>query len=478
MTLYRKYRPQTFQEVVGQEHVTTTLRNALKLDRVSHAYLFTGPRGVGKTSIARILAKAVNCLDEKIDAGDRPCGKCASCKAIEQGHFIDLIEIDAASNRSVEDIRELREKIGFSPSVGRKKVYIIDEVHMLTREAFNALLKTLEEPPAHSIFVFATTEIHKVPETIISRCQKFDFRFGDEVMIKENLKVIAAAEKVKVDDELLELVFKASGGSFRDAQSIFDQLLGHLKEKDFSLAKARKILNLTHQEEVDNFLDFLENKKLNEALDFLRELSEKGTNFEQFLNNVISRLREQAIAQVSRGESARETVFCIRIFLRAVGDSKLSSLEVLPLEMAAIEIVDRSEITSSRPEPSKVSSPPRTAVAKKSEQVDDREEPKQPAAKKFKVLSSEAKIAILELVGQKNKPLAILLGSAVWAMDGDNLVISVEYPFHKDTITSKNNYRLICENIDMVLDKPKKVECTIAKQADMEADIGEIFELA
>jgi DNA polymerase III subunit gamma/tau len=478
MTLYRKYRPQTFQEVVGQEHVTTTLRNALKLDRVSHAYLFTGPRGVGKTSIARILAKAVNCLDEKIDAGDKPCGKCASCMAIEQGHFIDLIEIDAASNRSVEDIRELREKINFSPSVGRKKVYIIDEVHMLTREAFNALLKTLEEPPAHSIFVFATTEIHKVPETIISRCQKFDFRFGDKQMIKENLKTIAAAEKVKVDDELLELVFRASGGSFRDAQSIFDQLLGHIKDKDFTLEKARQILNLTHEQEVDNFLKFLQDKKLDESLSFLRELSERGTNFEQFLNNVISRLRERAIEQVSSGESARDTLAKLRIFLRAVADSKLSSLEILPLEMAAIDIVDRGETIASGSDNSQKQS---QAIVEKSDKQagnEAKKEKPQPAAKKFKVLSNEAKIAILELVGQKSKPLAILLGSAIWSMDENSLVISVEYPFHKDTITSKNNYRLICENIDAVLDGHKKVECVIAKQADMEADIGEIFELA
>jgi DNA polymerase III subunit gamma/tau len=423
---------------------------------------------VGKTSIARILAKAVNCLDDKTTAYDKPCGKCASCKAIEQGHYIDLIEIDAASNRSVEDIRELREKINFSPSIGKKKVYIIDEVHMLTREAFNALLKTLEEPPAHSIFVFATTEIHKVPETIISRCQKFDFRFGDEKMIKENLKTIAESEKVTVDDELLELVFRSSGGSFRDAQSIFDQLVGHLKEKNFSLSQAREILNLTHQEEVDNFLGFLDDKKLVEAMEFLRGLSEKGTNFEQFLNNVISGLRERAIGEVGRGESASETVFKLRIFLRAVGDLKLSSIEALPLEMAAIDIVGKSE---DQPLPTG-DSPKKIAKAAVEQK------PQLSKMKKFKALSSEAKIAILELIGQKNKPLAILLGSAIWSVDSGNLVISVEYPFHRDTITSKNNYRLICENIDAVLDDHKKVECVIAKSADIEADIGEVFELA
>jgi DNA polymerase III subunit gamma/tau len=478
MALYRKYRPQTFKEVVGQEHVVTTLRNALKLDRVSHAYLFTGPRGVGKTSVARILAKAVNCLDESISAYDKPCGKCINCKAIEQGHFIDLIEIDAASNRSVEDIRELREKINFSPSVGKKKVYIIDEVHMLTREAFNALLKTLEEPPSHSIFIFATTEIHKVPETIISRCQKFDFRFGDKEMIKENLKAIAASEKVEVEDELLELVFRSSGGSFRDAQSIFDQLVGHLKEKNFSISQAREILNLTHQGEVDNFLEFLHSKKINETLNFLNKLSEKGTNFEQFLNNVISRLREQAIEQVGRGESASETIFKLRIFLRANGDMKLSNIEVLPLEMAAIEIAGRGDSDLVLPEKPDVKPTVKKTALQKTVKDDKKIESSLPKTKKFKSLSSEAKIAILELIGQKNKPLAILLGSAVWSVDSDNLIISVEYPFYRETIISKNNYKLICENVDSVLEGYKKVEFVIAKPNDMEADIGEIFELA
>lgn len=478
MALYRKYRPQTFKEVIGQEHVVTTLRNALKLDRVSHAYLFTGPRGVGKTSVARILAKAVNCLDESISAYDRPCGKCKNCKAIEQGNFIDLIEIDAASNRSVEDIRELREKINFSPSIGKKKVYIIDEVHMLTREAFNALLKTLEEPPSHSIFIFATTEIHKVPGTIISRCQKFDFRFGDKEMIKENLKAIAVSEKVKVEDELLELVFRSSGGSFRDAQSIFDQLVGHLKGKNFSLSQAREILNLTHQGEADNFLEFLHNKKIKEALNFLNELSKKGTNFEQFLNNVISRLREQAIEQVGRGESTRETIFKLRIFLRANGDMKLSNIEVLPLEMAAIEIANREDLSLVLSEKSDTKPMLKKTALQNTAKDNKKVELLPPKTKKFKSLSSEAKIAILELIGQKNKPLAILLGSAVWSVDSDNLIISVEYPFYRETIISKNNYKLICENVDSVLESCKKVECVIAKPNDMETDIGEIFELA
>src|SRR5512143_3442073 len=180
--LYRKYRPRGWDQVIGQAHVVQTLKNAIASDRVGHAYLFAGPRGTGKTTTARLLAKAVNCLDE--DLAKRPCDHCDHCKAINDGRFLDLIEIDAASNTSVEDVRDLRDKINFSPSQGRKKVYIIDEVHMLSTAAFNALLKTLEEPPPHAIFILATTEIHKIPATVLSRCQRHEFRrvpLGDDV---------------------------------------------------------------------------------------------------------------------------------------------------------------------------------------------------------------------------------------------------------------------------------------------------------
>ncbi|MCX7930406.1 MAG: DNA polymerase III subunit gamma/tau, partial [Chlorobi bacterium] len=218
----RKWRPQRFMEVIGQNHVTTTLCNALASGRIHHAYLFCGPRGVGKTTTARIIARAVNCAAPR--DGFEPCNECDSCRDITTGRSIDVVEIDGASNNSVEDIRRIRENAKYPPTYGRFKVYIIDEVHMLSSSAFNALLKTLEEPPAHLLFIFATTEPHKVPATIQSRCQRFDFHRMDTRTIAEHLRTIADAEHVAIDDDALYTIARFADGSMRDAQSLFDQV--------------------------------------------------------------------------------------------------------------------------------------------------------------------------------------------------------------------------------------------------------------
>ncbi|KAA3664280.1 MAG: DNA polymerase III subunit gamma/tau, partial [Chloroflexi bacterium] len=221
--LYRKWRPARFEDVIGQEHITCTLQNSVAADRVGHAYLFCGPRGTGKTTLARLLAKAVNCLHD--DVAERPCNECRICQAVNDGRFLDLIEIDAASNTGVDDMRDLRDKINFSPNEGRFKVYIIDEVHMLSTAAFNALLKTLEEPPPHVKFVLATTEEHKVPITIKSRCQQFNFRLLTTVEIKQRLAWMADKEGFTIVPDAMTMIARQGAGSLRDAESLLDQLV-------------------------------------------------------------------------------------------------------------------------------------------------------------------------------------------------------------------------------------------------------------
>ncbi|MBM2838973.1 MAG: dnaX [Deltaproteobacteria bacterium] len=222
LVLARKWRPQVFEDVVGQEHVTRTLQNAIKTGRVAHAYLFTGARGVGKTSAARILAKALNCINGPTPV---PCNTCEACREIAGGSSMDVFEIDGASNTGVDDIRELRENIKFPPIKCRYRIYIIDEVHMLSTNAFNALLKTLEEPPPHVIFVFATTDPQKIPVTILSRCQEFDFKRIPALLIQERLKGIAESEKIKITDRGLHIIAREADGGMRDAQSILDQVI-------------------------------------------------------------------------------------------------------------------------------------------------------------------------------------------------------------------------------------------------------------
>ncbi|MDP2807111.1 MAG: DNA polymerase III subunit gamma/tau, partial [bacterium] len=243
LVLARKWRPQNFEQLIGQQHVTTTLRNAIKSKRIAHAYLFSGARGVGKTSAARVLAKALNCAEGPTET---PCNKCSSCVEITGSRSIDVLEIDGASNRGIDEIRDLRENVKYTPTQGKYKIYIIDEVHMLTKEAFNALLKTLEEPPAHAIFIFATTEIHKVPITILSRCQRFDFRKVEVSVVVDYVKRMLQGEDVQASDDCLYLVAQKSEGSMRDAVSLLDQLISYGGQK-LTAEDARQVLGLVDE---------------------------------------------------------------------------------------------------------------------------------------------------------------------------------------------------------------------------------------
>lgn len=301
LVLYRKYRPQLFGEVAGQDHIIQTLSNSIKSGHISHAYLFSGPRGCGKTTTARIMAKALNCLERKADAAE-PCGKCSSCTEIAQGNSMDLIEIDAASHRGIDDIRELRDGIKYVPSKSRYKVFIIDECHQLSKDAANALLKTLEEPPAHAIFILATTELHKMLPTILSRCQRFDFRKLRIDELVTRLRKLADQENAKIDKAALELVALNAGGSVRDAESLLGQVISFGNQSGTQTIKAgdiRDLLGIVEVKLVGDFIDLIKENKTPEAVAFITAVSDKGYDLQEFARSAVSYLRQGLIMTLS-----------------------------------------------------------------------------------------------------------------------------------------------------------------------------------
>ena len=366
LVLYRKYRPKTFAEIVGQEHVVRTLTNAISSGMVSHAYLFAGPRGTGKTSMARLLAKAVNCKNRKKGEFE-PCNQCNSCQEINQGNAIDLIEIDAASNRGIDEIRDLRDGIRFVPTKSKYKVFIIDESHQLTKEASNALLKTLEEPPSHAIFVLATTEAHKMISTIISRCQTFDFRKLTMPEIIGRMETILKKEKIKFEPEALNLIALSATGSIRDAESLLDEVVS-FSGKDRAVKKeiVEKLLGVADKAAIFKFLNFLNQKKAKEAIEFLNEIIFKGVDLKEFNKSLIQYLREIMLLKISANFqnplffglteeekkelqnlagsfSEAELQQLLEKFMASENKMKFSSIPQLPLELAIVEICYKKE---------------------------------------------------------------------------------------------------------------------------------------
>ncbi len=361
LALYRKYRPQKFSEVIGQSHIVQTLTNALSLGSISHAYLFSGPKGSGKTSIARILAKAVNC--QNLTSNYEPCDKCSSCLEIVVGNSIDLIEIDAASHRGIDDIRELRDGIRFSPVKSKYKVFIIDECHQLSKDAANALLKTLEEPPAHAIFILATTEIHKMIPTIISRCQRFDFKKIHASDIIKKLGYIVNKENVKFDKSALSLIALNSRGSFRDAESLLDECLSFAGKKPLIKTEdIEELLGIVDIGQISKFIDFLIQKDAKSAISYINKLIDEGIDLQEFAKTLIYYLRQIFLLKITpdflspeeSGFSAeelekiknqtlklqeKEIQNILEIFIDAENKMKYASIPQLPLELAIVDII-------------------------------------------------------------------------------------------------------------------------------------------
>lgn len=389
--LYRKYRPKEWNEVVGQDHVVTTLKNAIAADRVAHAYLFAGSRGTGKTTLARLLAKSVNCLND--DAAQRPDNECETCRAVNENRFLDLIEIDAASNTSVDDVRDLRDKINFSPSQGKYKIYIIDEVHMLSTAAFNALLKTLEEPPPHAIFVLATTEIHKIPATVLSRCQRHEFRRVPVDEIVKHLKTIIQAEKIQADDDALIQIARQSAGGMRDAISLLDQLSS--TGDKITLTLAQNVLGTATSQTVLNIISSVMDHDPAHGLETIHKALDAGADPRSLARQIVEYLRGLMLIQMgnvnqveatadvkkqmqshARSFSTSDVLRMMKAFNNAATDLRGGWQPSLSLELALAEVLD----APNEPAPRAVMPSPPAAVRAQPQQapVPQAEPPPQP----------------------------------------------------------------------------------------------------
>ena len=447
--LYRKWRPLLWDEVVGQQHIVRTLTNAVRADRVGHAYLFAGPRGTGKTTIARLIAKAVNCLND--DPAKRPCNECDHCKAVNENRFLDLIEIDAASNTSVDDIRDLRDKINFAPSQGKYKIYIIDEVHMLSTAAFNALLKTLEEPPPHAIFVLATTEIHKIPATVLSRCQRHEFRRVPVDEIVGQLKRIAKEEKIKADDDALTLIARQSAGGMRDAISLLDQLSSTGEKIDLALTQT--VLGTATSQTVLDLITSISDGQPAPAMDAIHRALDAGADPRSLARQIVDYLRglmllqmgnddqveatkdvKSVMAEHARAFSTQDVLSMMKAFNAAAVDTRGGWQPSLSLELAVAEVLEAPAEKSvakqgeQQKKVKKADSPKQKSVTEnKSEKTKTTKPPVQKTEPEKKPVKSAASVADAESKPKAETP-AIGLAEVTEAWRDIRSIIKPDHP--------------------------------------------------
>lgn len=487
---YLKYRPQKVAEL-DLKNIREQLESVLASERVPHAWLFTGPKGTGKTSSARIVAKSINCLEKKTGEFE-PCNQCEACKVITKGESMDILEIDAASNRGIDDIRELRERIKLSPSNLNYKVYIIDEVHMLTTEAFNALLKTLEEPPEHAVFVLCTTEEHKIPETIKSRCLQFQFRNATLKEVKRSLSRVVEGEEIKIKDKALDQIAQKSGGSFRDAVKVLEQL--SFENKKISQKEVEKILGESGQ--LDEFLKALKSQKVKPALAWVSQKIEQGADFEQLGKSLLSELRQ---AWLSKNQvvdyqgfavefSQAELRNLIELVVQHLSGASGRIEPALPLEMVAVDWCGEEDPTSPEASGGKESQGAREPESQRAREPEGKSKVNKKGLKTLK--SNWGKL--LKVLKPKNHSITALLKAAQPAnFDGETALIEVFYEFHKSQLESDRCRRLFEEALKEVLgnnvsarfqlgEKPKsmsKKTKVIKKEKDLADEAEEIFSI-
>jgi DNA polymerase-3 subunit gamma/tau len=502
-TIYRKYRPQQFADVTGQEHIIKTITNEINTDKIAHAYLFSGPRGTGKTTLARLLAKSINCPERKKNNYE-PCGTCSSCAEITAGHSIDTIEIDAASHTGVDNVREnIIDNAQFKPTKSKYKVFIIDEVHMLSTSAFNALLKTLEEPPSHVIFVLATTEQHKLPATIISRCQRFNFkRVGYEDMMKR-LTEICKSEKIKVDKTVLERIVNKSDGCMRDAESLLGQVLS-LDLKEIGPEDAEMILPTSNIQTVLEFIDFILDKQTGSAIKLIGELVGDGVNLEQFAYDCLEAMRLLMILQIDpqtknittdyssetvkalKKTSAKTTSLQLVKMLESLisrrREIKSAPLPQLPLELFVVEFTcdqpaDNKSLSTMAEEP---------MVAKKETAPEEHKQPQHTITqtikdtistlthKPIKTTMEEIKSKwndVIQAVAKENHSLGFILKMCdIQDINNEGLHLSVPYSFHKDKLDENKTKKTIEKALTDFFSEHIQLHCTVSENSIQKND--------
>lgn len=485
--LYRKFRPDTFEEVKGQDHIVTTLRNQIKADRIGHAYLFTGTRGTGKTSIAKLFAKSVNC-EHPVDGS--PCGTCRSCQTIASGASVNVIEIDAASNNGVDNIREIIEEVSYSPVEGKYKVYIIDEVHMLSIGAFNALLKTLEEPPSYVIFILATTEVHKIPITILSRCQRYDFKRITIETIADRLRELMDKEQVQVEEKALRYIAKTADGSMRDALSLLDQCIAFHFGEELTYDKVLDVLGAVDTEVFARLIELIQSHDITGCISLLEEVVMQGRELTQFVTDITWYLRNLLLVKTSDSDiedvidvssdnlvrlkseaetmDAEEIMRYIRIFSELSGQIKYATQKRILIEMTLIKlckpamettndaVVARVKDLEEKIEKGVVQAAP---VAIQSTQTVTASAPK---VELPKAIPDDIKQIVSNwhgIVAETSQPLKTHLKNARLSLGGDNrLMIVVEDGLAYDYLTGEENHKHVEDMISNFLQKEVSVQ--------------------